>query len=171
MRAISLWQPWATAIALGAKRIETRSWPTNHRGAVAIHAAKRCRKGELLHFQCCWNWQGALGLPGFGKARLLEMLPFGAIVAVCDLVTCSPIESFTLEEIRTERLPPKGSFDGYEHNYKWTEEQLGDFSSGRFGWVLANVRPLSEPLPYCGSQGFFHVDDDLLNGGNNANQL
>ena len=26
MKAISLWQPWASAIALGAKRIETRSW-------------------------------------------------------------------------------------------------------------------------------------------------
>lgn len=40
MRAISLWQPWASAIALGSKRIETRSWSTSYRGPLAIHAAK-----------------------------------------------------------------------------------------------------------------------------------
>ena len=32
MKAPSLWQPWASAIAVGAKRVETRSWPTNYRG-------------------------------------------------------------------------------------------------------------------------------------------
>lgn len=30
--AISLWQPWATLMAIGAKTIETRSWSTRHRG-------------------------------------------------------------------------------------------------------------------------------------------
>lgn len=28
MRALSLWQPWASAIAAGAKKIETRGWST-----------------------------------------------------------------------------------------------------------------------------------------------
>lgn len=40
MKALSLTQPWASLIAIGAKRVETRSWSTNHRGPVAIHAAK-----------------------------------------------------------------------------------------------------------------------------------
>jgi activating signal cointegrator 1 len=40
MKAITLTQPWATLVAIGAKRIETRSWPTNYRGPLAIHAAK-----------------------------------------------------------------------------------------------------------------------------------
>lgn len=40
MRAISLLQPWATLVALGAKRRETRSWPTRYRGPIAIHASK-----------------------------------------------------------------------------------------------------------------------------------
>lgn len=33
LRILSLWQPWASAIAAGIKRIETRSWwtcPTEH---------------------------------------------------------------------------------------------------------------------------------------------
>src|SRR3546814_21127441 len=41
VKAISLWQPWASAIALGHKSIETRHWPTKYRGELAIHAAKR----------------------------------------------------------------------------------------------------------------------------------
>ena len=36
MKALSLYQPWATAIALGSKRIETRGWPTSYRGPLAI---------------------------------------------------------------------------------------------------------------------------------------
>jgi hypothetical protein len=40
MKALSLIQPWASLIVLGEKRIETRSWPTRHRGHLAIHANK-----------------------------------------------------------------------------------------------------------------------------------
>jgi hypothetical protein len=40
MKALSLWQPWATLIALKKKQIETRSWRTTYRGPLAIHAAK-----------------------------------------------------------------------------------------------------------------------------------
>lgn len=39
MKAITLWQPWASLVATGAKIIETRSWGTRHRGPIAIHAA------------------------------------------------------------------------------------------------------------------------------------
>lgn len=41
MKALTLWQPWASLIALGVKTIETRGWSTNYRGPLAIHAAKR----------------------------------------------------------------------------------------------------------------------------------
>ena len=41
MKAISLWQPYAALIALGFKKIETRSWPTTYRGPLAIHAAQK----------------------------------------------------------------------------------------------------------------------------------
>lgn len=40
MKAVTLTQPWATLVAIGAKQIETRSWPTNYRGPLAIHAGK-----------------------------------------------------------------------------------------------------------------------------------
>ena len=41
MKALSLWQPWASLVALRVKTIETRSWSTSYRGPLAIHAAKR----------------------------------------------------------------------------------------------------------------------------------
>ncbi len=43
MKALPLWQPWATLVALGAKRIETRSWPAPRwvlGERIAIHATK-----------------------------------------------------------------------------------------------------------------------------------
>lgn len=38
MKALTVQQPWAWAIVSGGKRIENRSWRTNHRGPVLIHA-------------------------------------------------------------------------------------------------------------------------------------
>jgi activating signal cointegrator 1 len=40
MKALSLTQPWATLVAIGAKCIETRTWHTFYTGTVAIHASK-----------------------------------------------------------------------------------------------------------------------------------
>lgn len=40
IRGLSLTQPWATLVAIDAKKVETRSWGTRYRGRVAIHAAK-----------------------------------------------------------------------------------------------------------------------------------
>src|SRR5689334_18391016 len=40
MKCLSVIQPWASLIVAGAKRFETRSWCTSHRGPLAIHAAR-----------------------------------------------------------------------------------------------------------------------------------
>lgn len=39
MKALTIWQPWASLLACGGKRFETRSWATSYRGPIAIHAA------------------------------------------------------------------------------------------------------------------------------------
>ena len=39
MKALSVRQPWAWLIVRGYKTIENRTWPTNHRGPLAIHAS------------------------------------------------------------------------------------------------------------------------------------
>lgn len=156
MRAISLYQPWASAIALGAKTIETRSWATKYRGPLAIHAAKRCNKSELIHLSCCSNWRGAFWKTFRGNRTNFLGLPFGAIVATCELVDCRPTESFTNGEMDRKRYPPEPTNPDF-----WTERGIGDFSPGRFGWVLANIKALSEPIPCKGMQGLFEWDERM----------
>lgn len=132
MRCISLHQPWATAIALGVKRIETRGWSTTYRGPLAIHAAKRWGRNQI-EFTAT---EHALG-------RLPKRVPLGAIVAVCDLVDVQ----HTLD---------------LETQVSAIEWLYGNYEPGRFGWLLENVRPLAEPIPFIGRQGFFQVPDDAI---------
>lgn len=125
MRAISLWQPWASAIALGHKHIETRGWSTKYRGPLVIHAAKRWTKD-----------QRDFASTEFTLGRLPRALPLGAYVAVADLVD--------VQETGTLKL----TVDAIERLY-------GNYEPGRFGWVLENIRPLHEPVPAVGKQGFW----------------
>ena len=134
MRAISLHQPWATAIAVGVKRIETRSWSTDYRGPLAIHAAKRWSK-----------YQREFAVVERTLERLPKHVPLGAVVAVCNL-----IDVRSTDELRLTVGP-----------VEWI---YGDYHPGRFGWVLADVRALEEPIPFIGRQGFFSVPDQLLAG-------
>src|SRR3712207_3561005 len=46
LKAITLHQPWATLMSVGAKMWETRSWATDYRGKIAIHASKTFSKGH-----------------------------------------------------------------------------------------------------------------------------
>ena len=50
IRAISLWQPWAGAMALGIKKQETRSWITKVRGEVVICSTKKSVPKDLYPF-------------------------------------------------------------------------------------------------------------------------
>lgn len=163
MKATSLWQPWASAVAIGAKKIETRGHRTHYRGPLAIHAAQRLNKNELIYTKSIWNWCGALrplGVTMGGDKPLWELMPFGAVVATCILEDCRPTGSFTLDEIETPRRPPGET----GHHYDWTERLMGNFDLGRFGWILRDVVPLRTPLPFKGKQGFFEVPDDLIKG-------
>lgn len=49
MKAISLWQPWASLWMAGRKRFETRHWETKHRGALANAISKRRHNGMANH--------------------------------------------------------------------------------------------------------------------------
>lgn len=54
MKALTIWQPWASLIVSGVKAIETRSWRALYRGPLAIHAAARVHdpRGEALPRAC-----------------------------------------------------------------------------------------------------------------------
>ncbi|MBC9716888.1 ASCH domain-containing protein [Streptomyces sp. TRM66268-LWL] len=74
VRALTLWQPWASAMAYGTKRIENRRWATDYRGWVLIHAG-------LTTDREAWD------LP-LARPFLKRPQPRGAILAVGRLVDC-----------------------------------------------------------------------------------
>ena len=72
MKALSVKQPYATALAEGAKHIEFRSKPTNHRGYLLICASKS-EKGVWI--------DTSPPLP----------LPVGVMLTVRELIDCRPM--------------------------------------------------------------------------------
>src|SRR5829696_7953197 len=49
MKALSIKQPWAELIIIGAKDVENRSRPTSFRGRFAVHVSlKRASYGDLV---------------------------------------------------------------------------------------------------------------------------
>jgi hypothetical protein len=148
MKAISLTQPWASLIAIGAKTIETRSWPTRYRGPIAIHAA---RSFPAWARDGCWDepFRSVLtnaGLVDFGGDATLShhavgrfsRLPLGAVVSVAVLVGVRPAE-----EVR-DAIPPR-------------EQRFGDYSDDRFAWELRDVLALPAPVSCRGALGIWEL--------------
>lgn len=158
MRAISLWQPWASLMTLGSKEIETRSWPTNYRGPLLIHAAKRLNTLEEIRF---WSEypQVYYALEAFESPAgrgTLSVLPHGCLVGIVNLYDCKPAEK--IDGIRTQKkADPAGGL--------FCENDLGGFARGRFGWLCKNAVNFDKPIPYRGYQGFFDVDEDIFTKG------
>lgn len=156
MKVLSLLQPWASLVVIGAKRIETRSRNTNYRGPVLIHASKR-KIPELLQLQCSWNFDAAfhsLGgtmSPG-AKLDFSRDLPFGAIIGMVDINDSKKTELFSGLDLDIKRYAP-----GRQQDH-WTERQLGDYSPGRYGWLLSNPISFTHHLFINGNRGFWNYD-------------
>jgi activating signal cointegrator 1 len=161
MKALSLWQPWASAIASGAKHYETRPWRTSYRGPIAIHAAKRrIRLGDLWSLRGrrpdyeSW-WKAVCDIdPGI---HVENGLPLGCIVAVGFLTAVNKAEELADDEL--DRFMDRS---GQLANLVWCERQLGDFSAGRHAWRVDQVRRLLRPIECTGRQGLFEVPDVLF---------
>lgn len=156
MKALTLTQPWATLVAIGAKRIETRSWHTSYRGPLAIHAAKTFP--EWAKEQAQWEavFRRALGWPGlpipFARTWLdlmqanIRALPLGCVLAVCELLDCKLIvdsqTALSVTRFGPRMLAPPEP-----------ERSFGDYEPGRYGWILGNVeQQFDPPIPAKGAQ-------------------
>ncbi|MFL5313070.1 MAG: ASCH domain-containing protein [Myxococcales bacterium] len=142
MKGLTLTQPWASLVAAGVKTIETRSWRSDYRGPIAIHAAK-----GLAGLRGSWPCAGAnptldeLGEFVDSQPRMLDALldeygqffragelPRGAIVAVAvlvDIVSTSDALGFDFID---DELP------------------FGNFAPGRWAWVMSDVKPIKPPV-------------------------
>jgi hypothetical protein len=162
MRCISLWQPWAALVVIGAKRFETRHWSTRYRGPLAIHAAQ-IKRSARYHFDVeevfeRSVFQEPLRAAGYRDAKDLA---YGAIVGRAQLDACCLVIRegfhFTYELERIEAgevmLPPPEP-----------ELHFGNFTPGRYGWAFSDPRRLTTPVKMTGRQGFWEIDDNLVQG-------
>jgi hypothetical protein len=139
MKTLTLTQPWATLVAVGVKRIETRSWTTKYRGPIAIHAAKGFPK---------WAREFTLEPECYEAVRGRSDGPYvlGAVLATATLVDVLPTVSVGCLS---------GVFDDYPELKTIREMSFGDYSEGRYGWVLENVQQLPMPIEAKGALGLW----------------
>ncbi len=136
MKAITLYEPWASLMAIGAKQNETRPMRTAHRGDICIHAAIKTVDGIT---QDCLNAFRNRGVP--------VQWHFGCIVAVVEIWDVQPSEQFLVEDSETARLNP-----GNRIVISSEEFRFGNYSPGRFIYCTRNLRRLRDPVPAKGMQ-------------------
>lgn len=143
---LSVRQPWGWAIATGLKPVENRSWHTNYRGPVAIHAS-----GTIDEYARMPTDQAIRRLRAVrAEAILAQQLPASAkylrlsrILAVADLVDIHP-----KYHICNPRGVPSTVCSPWA---VWGEQH----------WILENVRPLPEPVPCKGRLGLWKLPEDV----------
>lgn len=132
MKAITIKQPWATLIALGEKKLETRSWQTKHRGPLAIHA------GKQIDIESCDYLPIKQALQKHGIESYKD-LPTSVVLAIVDLIDCHKVPN---------EISPAGIVFGKK--LEGNEVYFGNYSEGRYAWELANLKVFPEPLPAKG---------------------
>lgn len=157
MKAITIWQPWASLAACGAKHYETRGWPTKYRGPIAIHAAAKDPRTLPLEVR------EALFPYAAGD---LGQLPRGAIVGIAELVNVwrivyhpgTDVNVAKNIEIGAESLSTDKHAPDFADFFVPTEKELalGDWTPGRYAWELRNVKLLPKPIPAKGQQGLWN---------------
>ena len=147
MKALTLHEPWAWLVMRGWKEVETRSWSTDYRGPLAIHAGrKRDVDGAMLHLRM----NSVRGCPQIIPP--FEDLPFGCIVATCQLAACVPAHQVEYYDDR-RRPYAKDPKRPFEPVHGWDCERLfGNYTPGRFAWILRDVVPVDPPIDAHGWQ-------------------
>lgn len=167
MKGITLTQPWASLVALGHKRVETRSWrPLFEPGRIAIQAAKGFPKEAqaLIHeppfSDVLWAPESPLVTRNDAGMECLAF-PIGEIVATAHFDWWFPTGSrafFKDQEDGTAvayRLVRGEAVDRLILSER--ECQFGNYAPGRYGWVLSDIRPLDRPIACRGYQGLWEV--------------
>lgn len=134
MKVISITEPYASLIKEQKKLIETRSWKTNYRGEIYIHASVKKINTKNEHNQ------ELLSL--INK----DLLNFGHIICKCNLIDCVYMTESYIEKLKKE-------------NYQ--EYICGDYQVGRYAWILDNIEPLDKPIKAKGQLGIWNYYSKL----------
>lgn len=128
MKAITVSQPFASLIACGGKFVENRTWPTSHRGQLAIHAGK--------------------GTQYLSRAEIADHAQ--GVIAVCNLAACLPLSTILTH---AEKTP-----DAIAHGvHTWVQLRDHDHTEGPFCWILTDIRIVG-PYECSGKQGLWNWD-------------
>jgi hypothetical protein len=153
---LTIRNPWCWAIVHGGKRIENRSWNTNYRGPLWLHAGARSRwdpaGAEFRPLRNAWGrylleQAGWPGLPetDIKLGRRTTLMPFGAVAALAEVTGCH----------HATGCPTSGG-EGtpWPMCTPWS-------ARGQFHIELANVRPLADPVPCKGMLGLWRLPEDV----------
>ena len=114
MKVLSIKEPYATLIATGKKKIETRSFKTNYRGELYIHASGKIQTKLPKEKE-------------FSSLYQKENLHPGYILCKCVLTDCILMDEEFIQQVK-------------ETNFE--EYLCGDYQVGRYAWVLDKVEVL-----------------------------
>lgn len=125
MKTLSIKQPWASLIAHGVKNIENRTWKTNFRGRIYIHASTK----GVSDFQFSLDQTIAL------NDIYTEDFEFtkSAIIGEVDIIDCV----INHESIWSEHIEPDDQL---------LKDVLGRDPKPIYNWVLANAVLYDEPI-------------------------
>lgn len=155
MKGISLTQPWSSLVAMGEKKMETRSWKpsqetlynlnsTQPPQAVAIHASKSFPMDCKDISDEFWTsfFKDRSDAENFKPFILNWQLPLGAIIGTVQILGALPTEKVIGTLSRQE-------------------EAFGDYSPGRFAWNLFDARMLKTPIPCKGALNLWNVPKEI----------
>lgn len=130
MKVLSIKEPFASLVALGIKKIETRSWKTNYRGEIYIHASltkdfikDKRRENDLLSL-----------LPDNYDFKQ------GYIICKAHLKDCIYMDEEFINNIKEDK----------------NEYLCGHYEIGRYAWVLEDVELLDKEIPAKGKLGIWN---------------
>jgi hypothetical protein len=135
MKGLSLKQPWATLVAIGAKQVETRAWQTTYRGDLVICSSAKFDKADA---RLCVEPPLSDVLAAYGvNVQALASFPTGQALAVVTLERCCPVGD--VAPVLSEQ-----------------ELACGDYSAGRWAWMLRYARRI-RPIPAKGALGVWRL--------------
>ncbi len=165
MKVLSLQQPWASLVVMGAKRIETRSWAPKDpaileqiiREGILIHASKKWNKelSNLSEQPPFWDYMKKYW-PEHETYTPFSKIPLGAIIGKVDFLQSGKTESFV--SISEDKIK-----SGWAAEINWEEElQFGDYSAGRKGWLLKKPIEFETPVKCDGALSLWDCPDEIL---------
>ena len=147
-KVITLWEPYASLVVIGAKQFETRTWTTKHRGTLLIHAAARIPE-DCLELACTEPFASALAKAG------LRVSPDPTLTSG---YKHNFRAGYILGRVQLERIE---KVERVRQGISPEELAFGDYSNGRYAWELENPEVFAEPIPMRGRQAIWNVTLDL----------